>query len=68
MSAGFVHTEDADSLLREAEDALMPVLDKSLKKPVEWAELERIVRTTVGSFLSRRTRRRPLIITSAIEI
>ncbi len=68
VSAGFVHTEDADSLLREAEDALMPVLDKSLKKPVEWAELERIVRTTVGSFLSRRTRRRPLIITSAIEI
>jgi len=68
VSVGFVHTEDADNLLREAEDALTPVLDKSLKKPVEWPELERIVRTTVGSFLSRRTRRRPLIITSAIEI
>ena len=68
VSAGFVHTEDADQLLREAEDALIPVLDRSLKKPVEWAEVERIVRTTVGSFLSRRTKRRPLIITSAIDI
>ncbi|MCH8229454.1 MAG: ribonuclease J [Chloroflexi bacterium] len=68
VSAGFVHTEDADQLLREAEDALIPVLDRSLKKPVEWAEVERIVRTTVGSFLSRRTKRRPLIITSAIDV
>jgi ribonuclease J len=68
VSAGFVHTEDADNLLREAEDALIPVLDSSLKKPVEWAEIERIVQTTVGSFLSRRTKRRPLIITSAIDV
>ena len=68
VSAGFVHTEDADQLLREAEDALIPILDRSLKKPVEWAEVERIVRTTVGSFLSRRTKRRPLIITSAIDV
>jgi ribonuclease J len=68
VSAGFVHTEDADDLLREAEDALVSVLDQSLKKSVEWAEVERIVRTTVGSFLSHRTRRRPLIITSAIDI
>ena len=68
VSAGFVHTEDADDLLREAEDALVSVLDQSLKKSVEWSEVERIVRTTVGGFLSHRTRRRPLIITSAIDI
>ncbi len=68
VSVGFVHTEDADELLREAEDALTPVLKKALKKSGEWAEIERIVRTTVGSFLSRRTKRRPLIITSAIDI
>ena len=68
VSAGFVHTEDADALLREAEEALLPVLDQSLKKSIEWAEVERIVRTTVGSFLSRRTKRRPLIITSAIDV
>ena len=68
VSAGFVHTEDADDLLREAEDALVSVLDQSLKKSVEWPEVERIVRTTVGGFLSHRTRRRPLIITSAIDI
>ncbi len=67
-SAGFVHTEDAEGLLRETEDALMPVLDQTLQKPIEWAEVERIVRTTVGSFLGRRTKRRPLIITSAIDI
>ena len=68
VSVGFVHTEDADGLLREAEDALTPVLDQHLKKPIEWGELEGIVRTTVGSFLGRRTKRRPLILTSAIDV
>ncbi|MDA1279341.1 MAG: ribonuclease J [Chloroflexi bacterium] len=68
VSAGFVHTEDAGSLLRETEEILLPVLTQSLKKSIEWAELESLVRTTVGSHLSRRTKRRPLIITSAIDV
>jgi ribonuclease J len=68
VSAGFVHIEDSDGLLREAEDALSPILDQHLKKAIEWGELEGIVRNTVGSFLGRRTKRRPLIITSAIDV
>jgi ribonuclease J len=68
VSAGFVHVEDATGLLREAEEALTPVLDQHLKKPIEWGELEDVVRTTVGSFLGRRTKRRPLIITTAIDV
>ncbi len=68
VSAGFVHVEDAPGLLRETEDALTPVLDQHLKKPIEWGELEDVVRTTVGSFLGRRTKRRPLIITTAIDV
>ena len=68
VSVGFVHKEDAEDLLRETEDTLLPVLDQSLKKSIEWVEIEGLVRTTVGSFLSRRTKRRPLIITSAIDV
>lgn len=68
VSAGFVHTEDSEELLREAENALSPILDQHLKKAIEWGELEGIVRNTVGSFLGRRTKRRPLIITSAIDV
>ena len=68
VSAGFVHVQDAEELLREAEEALAPVLDQHLKKAIEWGELEGVVRNTVGSFLGRRTKRRPLIITTAIDI
>ena len=68
VSAGFIHVEDAPGLLRETEEALTPVLDQHLKKPIEWGELEDVVRTTVGSFLGRRTKRRPLIITIAIDV
>lgn len=68
VSAGFVHIEDADNLLKEAAEALTPVLAQHLKKPIEWIELERIVRNTLASFLRHRTKRRPLIITSAIDV
>jgi len=68
VSAGFVHIEDADDLLRETEEALTPVLSQQLSKPTEWAEIETLVRTTVGRFLGRRTKRRPLIITTAIDV
>jgi mRNA degradation ribonuclease J1/J2 len=46
----------------------MPVLAQNLKKAMEWGDLEDVVQTTVGSFLGRRTKRRPLIITSAIDV
>ena len=68
VSVGFVHKEDAQGLLRETEDALRPVLEQYLKKPNEWNEIEEVVRKTVGSFLSRRTKRRPIIITTAIDV
>ena len=68
VSVGFVHTEDSRVLLRETEEALRPVLEQYLKKPNEWNEIEDIVRKTVGSFLSRRTKRRPIIITTAIDV
>jgi ribonuclease J len=68
VSAGFVHIEDADDLLRETEEALTPVLSQQLSKPTEWTEIETLVRTTVGRFLGRRTKRRPLIIATAIDV
>ena len=68
VSVGFVHKEDAQGLLRETEDALRPVLEQYLKKPNEWNEIEEVVRKTVGSFLSRRAKRRPIIITTAIDV
>ena len=68
VSVGFVHKEDAQGLLRETEDALRPVLEQYLKKPNEWNEIEEVVRKTVGSFLSRRTKRRPIIITTSIDV
>ncbi|MQG37884.1 MAG: ribonuclease J [SAR202 cluster bacterium] len=68
VSAGFVHIQDADNLLKEASDTLTPVLAQHLTKPIEWMELERVVRNTLTSFLRHRTKRRPLIIISAIDV
>ncbi len=68
ISTGFVHTEDAEGLFADAAEELTAVLDRALAEPLEWEELENLVRTSLGRFLGRRTRRHPLIVTVAIDV
>ena len=68
ISTGFVHTEDAEGLFADAAEELTAVLDRALAEPLEWDELENLVRTSLGRFLGRRTRRHPLIVTVAIDV
>ena len=68
ISTGFVHTEDAEGLFADATEELTAVLDRALAEPLEWDELENLVRTSLGRFLGRRTRRHPLIVTVAIDV
>jgi ribonuclease J len=68
VSVGFVHTADADVLFEDTTEELLTVLDRASGEPLEWSELEDVIRATVGRFLARRTKRRPLIIPIPIDI
>ena len=68
MSAGFVHTEQAPLLFKDALEDMGGVLDRARTEPLDWSELERQVRGTLGRFLSKRTKRRPLIIPFSLDI
>ena len=68
VSVGFVHTSDAEALFEDTTDELQTVLDRASSERLEWNELENVIRTTVGRYLSRRTKRRPLIIPVAIDV
>jgi len=67
-SAGFVHTEQADKLFQDAIEDMGGILDRARSEPLDWDELERSVRGTLGKFLMKRTKRRPLIIPVPLEI
>lgn len=68
VSVGFVHSSDADALFEDTTDELQTILDRSSDERLEWSDMENVIRTTVGRYLSRRTKRRPLIIPVAIDV
>ncbi len=68
VSAGFVHTGQADALFSDALNSLQSVLDRSRKESIQWKQLEQQIRTGLGRFLGRRTRRRPLIVLVAVDV
>ena len=68
ISTGFVHTEDAPRLFKDTLEDLETKLEDARRKAIKWEELEELVRNTVARFLSKRTRRKPLIYTVSIEI
>ena len=68
ISTGFVHIEDAPRLFKDTLEDLETKLEQARRRPLEWEQLEELVRTTVGKFLSKRTKRKPLIYTVSIEV
>ncbi len=68
ISTGFVHAVDAPRLFKDTLEDLEPKLEGARYKPVEWKELEELVRSNVARFLSKRTRRKPLIYPVSIDV
>ncbi len=68
VSMGFVHAADAESLFEDTKDELQPVLERFSSERLEWNEFEDLIRATVGRYLTRRTKRRPLVIPVTIDI
>jgi len=68
MSAGFVHTKQAPLLFQDALEDMGDVLDRARTEPLDWDELERQIRGTLGRFLTKRTKRRPLIIPVSLDV
>lgn len=67
-SVGFVHAADAESLFEDTKEELQPVLERFSSERLEWNEFEDLIRATVGRYLTRRTKRRPLVIPVTIDV
>ena len=68
LSTGFVHSADAPTLFEDTSDELQAVIDRASKERLQWSEMEELVRTSVGKFLARRTKRNPLIVPVTIDV
>lgn len=67
-SVGFVSDKDATKLFEDTLDELRNYLDRARNGNLEWTQLEASVKGTVEKFLHKRTRRRPLVVLTAIDV
>lgn len=68
ITSGFVDASDEARLIRDASQALSQAIEPALSDLVDWNEMDRLVRACLGRFFYRRTKRRPLILVTEIEL
>ncbi|WP_027626452.1 ribonuclease J [Clostridium lundense] len=69
ISRGFVYMKESEELLREAKVIVKDTLDKCLSNNTfEWAVIKTRVRSDLGEFLYKKTKRKPLILPVIMEI
>ena len=68
VTSGFVDASDEARLIRDASQALAQAIEPVLADLVDWNEMDRLVRACLGRFFYRRTKRRPLILVTEIEL
>lgn len=67
-TSGFVDSADEARLIKDAAQALSQAIEPVLADLVDWDDMDRMVRACLGRFFHRRTKRRPLILVSEIEL
>jgi ribonuclease J len=68
VSRGFVDTREGDTILEQGKDLVMSELSHGGKHPVDRSSINTRVKDILSKFFYKQTKRRPMIITTTIEI
>jgi ribonuclease J len=68
ISRGFADQENADALIEMARSVVYDALEARVSEPAEWTYTTSKIRETLGKFLYKRTKRRPMIIPVVMEV
>lgn len=68
VSRGFVDMKEGETVLEKGRDLVKTALDHSSGLPLEWSYINTKVKDTLSKFFFEQTRRRPMILTTAIEV
>lgn len=68
VSRGFVYVRESGDLMGEARHVVESALDDCLKKRVsDWGKIKNVVKDSLGDFVWKRTKRRPMILPIIME-
>jgi ribonuclease J len=69
VSRGFVYVKESDELLDEARNLIEKAVLTCLKKNItDWGKIKATIKDTLGDFLWKKTKRRPMILPIIMEI
>ncbi len=68
VSRGFIDVKDGELILEEGRELIKATLDRAGGRPVQWSFINTKVKDTLTKFFYEKTRRRPMILTTAVEI
>jgi ribonuclease J len=68
VSRGFVDMKEGETILEQGRDLVKATLDHSGGHPLEWSFINTKVKDTLSKFFYEQTRRRPMILTTAVEV
>jgi ribonuclease J len=68
VSRGFVDMKEGEAILEQGRDLVKAALDHGGGRPLEWSFINAKVKDTLSKFFYEQTRRRPMILTTAVEV
>jgi ribonuclease J len=68
VSRGFVDTDDSENILEEGKNIITTTLNHSSKYPLDRISINTKVKDALSKFFFEQTRRRPMILTTTIEV
>jgi ribonuclease J len=64
---GWIHEQESGDLVADLEERVRSAVQSALADGVELGRIEKVVRKAAGSFVSDRTRRRPMIVPVVLD-
>jgi len=68
VSRGFVDMKEGEAILEQGRDLVKASLDRGDGRPLEWSFINTKVKDTLSKFFYEQTRRRPMILTTVVEV
>ena len=69
VSRGFVYVKESDELMEEARELMEKVMDNCVSKDcTDWGKIKSSVKDSLGDFIWKKTKRRPMILPIIMEV
>ena len=69
VSRGFVYVRESDELMDEARELMSTVIENCLKKGItDWGKIKTSIKDSLGDYVWKKTKRRPMILPIILEV